>query len=225
MVKDHIGIWENCLKVIKDNISAQAFKTWFAPIIPVKIDNNILTIQVPSHFFYEWLEEHYITLLSRVVRKELGTDASLEYSILMESNHKNAIPYTVKLPTQNNNSIRNSPVSMPLNTHEKQIRNPFIIPGLKKINIESNLMPQFTLDNFVEGEYNRLARASGYAVANKPGGTAFNPLLIYGAVGLGKTHLANAIGIAIKDKHPSSLVEVKNTKSVISCPIPFLYAI
>ena len=77
MVKDHIGIWENCLKVIKDNISAQAFKTWFAPIIPVKIDNNILTIQVPSHFFYEWLEEHYITLLSRVVRKELGTEASL----------------------------------------------------------------------------------------------------------------------------------------------------
>ena len=206
MVKDHIGIWENCLKVIKDNISAQAFKTWFAPIIPVKIDNNILTIQVPSHFFYEWLEEHYITLLSRVVRKELGTEASLEYSILMESNHKNAIPYTVKLPTQNNNSIRNSPVSIPLNTHEKQIRNPFIIPGLKKINIESNLMPQFNLDNFVEGEYNRLARASGYAVANKPGGTAFNPLLIYGAVGLGKTHLANAIGIAIKDKHPSKTV-------------------
>ena len=172
----------------------------------MKIDNNILTIQVPSHFFYEWLEEHYITLLSRVVRKELGTEASLEYSILMESNHTNAIPYTVKLPTQNNNSIRNSPVSIPLNTHEKQIRNPFIIPGLKKINIESNLMPQFNLDNFVEGEYNRLARASGYAVANKPGGTAFNPLLIYGAVGLGKTHLANAIGIAIKDKHPSKTV-------------------
>jgi chromosomal replication initiator protein len=204
--KDHAGTWEKCLNVIKDNISAQAFKTWFTPIIPVKIENNTLTIQVPSHFFYEWLEEHYINLLSRVVKKEIGPEGSLEYSILMESNHKNAIPYTVKLPTQNNNSIRNSPVSIPFNNGEKQIRNPFIIPGLKKINIESNLMPQFTLDNFVEGECNRLARASGYAIANKPGGTAFNPLLIYGGVGLGKTHLANAIGIAIKEKQPNKTV-------------------
>ena len=204
--KDHDGIWQSCLEVIKDNISAQAFKTWFAPIVPVKIENNILTIQVPSHFFYEWLEENYINLLSRVVKKEIGSEGSLEYSILMESNHKNAVPYTVKLPTQNNNSIRNVPVSIPLNHDEKQIRNPFIIPGLKKINIESNLMPQFTLDNFIEGECNRLARASGYAIANKPGGTAFNPLLIYGAVGLGKTHLANAIGIAIKEKQPNKIV-------------------
>jgi chromosomal replication initiator protein len=204
--KDHEGTWENCLNVIKDNISAQAFKTWFTPIIPVKIENSTLTIQVPSHFFYEWLEEHYINLLSRVIKKEIGSEGTLEYSILMESNHKNATPYTVKLPTQNNNSIRNSPVSIPLNNGEKQIRNPFIIPGLKKINIESNLMPQFTLDNFVEGECNRLARASGYAIANKPGGTAFNPLLIYGGVGLGKTHLANAIGIAIKEKQPNKTV-------------------
>lgn len=204
--KDHVGIWQCCLEVIKDNISAQAFKTWFAPIVPVKIENNILTIQVPSHFFYEWLEENYINLLSRVVKKEIGSEGSLEYSILMESNNKNAVPYTVKLPTQNNNSIRNVPVSIPLNHDEKQIRNPFIIPGLKKINIESNLMPQFTLDNFIEGECNRLARASGYAIANKPGGTAFNPLLIYGAVGLGKTHLANAIGIAIKEKQPNKIV-------------------
>ena len=203
---DHVKTWTSCLALIKDNITAQAFKTWFEPIVPVKIENNILTIQVPSHFFYEWLEEHYITLLSRVIKKEIGQEGSLEYSILMESNHKNAIPYTVKLPTQNNNSIRNMPVSVPINNNEKQIRNPFIIPGLKKINIESNLMPQFTLDNFVEGDCNRLARASGYAIANKPGGTAFNPLLIYGAVGLGKTHLANAIGIAIKEKQPAKTV-------------------
>ncbi len=148
---DHVKTWTNCLSLIKDNITAQAFKTWFEPIVPVKIENNILTIQVPSHFFYEWLEEHYITLLSRVIKKEIGQEGSLEYSILMESNHKNAIPYTVKLPTQNNNSIRNMPVSLPINNNDKQIRNPFIIPGLKKINIESNLMPQFTLDNFVEG--------------------------------------------------------------------------
>ena len=95
---------------------------------------------------------------------------------------------------------------MPLNINEKQIRNPFIIPGLKKVNVDSNLNPSYSFDNFVEGDCNRLARASGYAVANKPGGTAFNPLLIYGGVGLGKTHLAHAIGISIKDQFPNKTV-------------------
>jgi chromosomal replication initiator protein len=90
--------------------------------------------------------------------------------------------------------------------NEKQIRNPFIIPGLKKVNIESNLQSKNTFENFIEGECNRLARASGFAVANKPGGTAFNPLLLYGGVGLGKTHLAQAIGISIKDIHPNKIV-------------------
>ena len=80
---DHVKTWTSCLALIKDNITAQAFKTWFEPIVPVKIENNILTIQVPSHFFYEWLEEHYITLLSRVIKKEIGQEGSLEYSILM----------------------------------------------------------------------------------------------------------------------------------------------
>ena len=95
---------------------------------------------------------------------------------------------------------------MPLEVSENQIRNPFIIPGLKKVNVDSNLNPSYSFDNFVEGDCNRLARASGYAVANKPGGTAFNPLLIYGGVGLGKTHLAHAIGISIKDQYPNKTV-------------------
>ena len=206
MLKDHTTAWESCLKVIKDNISLQAYKVWFEPIIPVKLDQSILTIQVPSHFFYEWLEQHYIGLLSKVIKKEIGPEGSLEYSIVMESNHRNATPYTVKLPTQNNSQGQNSPQSIPLGATEPQIRNPFIIPGLKKVTIESNLIPSFTFENFIEGDCNRLARASGYAVANKPGGTAFNPLLIYGGVGLGKTHLAHAIGLSIKDQHPSKTV-------------------
>ncbi|MCF8268378.1 MAG: chromosomal replication initiator protein DnaA [Crocinitomicaceae bacterium] len=206
MLKDHTTAWESCLKVIKDNISLQAYKVWFEPIIPVKLEQSILTIQVPSHFFYEWLEQHYIGLLSKVIKKEIGPEGSLEYSIVMESNHRNATPYTVKLPTQNNSQGQNSPQSIPLGATEPQIRNPFIIPGLKKVTIESNLIPSFTFENFIEGDCNRLARASGYAVANKPGGTAFNPLLIYGGVGLGKTHLAHAIGLSIKDQHPSKTV-------------------
>jgi len=206
MSKSHEGVWDACLKIIKDNIPAPAFKTWFMPIVPIKLENSVLTIQVPSHFFFEWLEEHYIVLLRKVIKKELGAEGSLEYSIVMENNNKSANPYTVKLPTNNSTSLKNAPVNVPLDLNENQIRNPFIIPGLKKVNIESNLIPKNTFENFIEGECNRLARASGYAVANKPGGTAFNPLLIYGGVGLGKTHLAHAIGIAIKEMYPNKIV-------------------
>jgi chromosomal replication initiator protein len=202
----HEKIWDSCLKVIKDNISLQAYKTWFDPIIPVKLEDNVLTIQVPSHFFYEWLEENYITLLRKVIKKELGPEGRLEYSILMENNSTNSTPYTVKLPAMAKKSLKNAPVTMPLDIGEKQIRNPFIIPGLKKIEIESNLNPSYSFDNLIEGDCNRLARASGYAVASKPGGTAFNPLLIYGGVGIGKTHLAHAIGIEIKNQHPNKTV-------------------
>jgi len=202
----HEAAWDACLKVIKDNISLQAFKTWFEPIIPTKLENSVLTIQVPSHFFYEWLEQHYIVLLRKVVKKELGSEGSLEYSIVMENNSRTSNPYTVKIPANNSSNLKNAPVNLPINVNEKQIRNPFIIPGLKKVNIESNLIPNFTFENFVEGECNRLARASGYAVSNKPGGTAFNPLLLYGGVGLGKTHLAHAIGISIKDNFPNKTV-------------------
>ena len=174
----HVDVWNSCLNIIKDNVSLQAFKTWFDPIIPVKLEGNVLTIQVPSHFFYEWLEENYITLLRKVIRKELGAEGRLEYSIIMENNSTNSTPYTVKLPALNKKSLRNAPVSMPLSVDENQIRNPFIIPGLKKVQVESNLNPGYSFENFMEGDCNRLARASGYAVANKPGGTAFNPLLI-----------------------------------------------
>ncbi len=202
----HKEKWEACLKVIKDNISLQAFKTWFSPIVPVKIEGDNLTIQVPSHFFYEWLEEHYIGLLKKVIKKELGPNGRLEYSIVMENNTSNSTPYTVKLPASNLSSVKNAPVNVPLTSNESQIRNPFIIPGLKKVNVESNLNPAYSFENFVEGDCNRLARSAGFAVANKPGGTAFNPLLIYGGVGLGKTHLAHAIGIGIKNQFPNKTV-------------------
>ncbi len=207
MAKDHLTVWTNCLEVIKDNVSLQSFKTWFEPIKPIKLKNNILTIQVPSQFFYEWLEEHYIGLLKKIVKKELGTEGRLEYSIVMENNQSNAKPYTVKVPTSNRQSVKNDPITMPLDINkDKGIRNPFIIPGLKKVNVESQLNPNYSFANFIEGDCNRLARSAGFAVANNPGGTAFNPLFIYGGVGLGKTHLAHAIGIETKDKHPEKTV-------------------
>ncbi|HEX7411932.1 MAG TPA: chromosomal replication initiator protein DnaA, partial [Bacteroidales bacterium] len=194
--------------VIKDNLNYQNFKTWFAPIKPVKLDNNVLTIQVPSQFFYEWLEEHYIGLLKKTVRNELGVTGRLEYSIVMDGSF-NADPYTIKVPTSNKRAIANPSVSMPLNINgsgSKDIPNPFVIPGLKKIQVHSQLIESYSFDNFVEGDCNRLARSAGYAVANKPGKTSFNPLFIYSNVGLGKTHLVHAIGIQVKNMFPDKTV-------------------
>lgn len=206
MDKPHDSIWKNCLEIIKDNVSLQSYKTWFEPIVPVKLKSNVLTIQVPSQFFYEWLEEHYITLLRKTVKKELGTEGKLEYSIVMENSFNSTKPYTVKIPATNRNAVKNLPVSVPLDIGNRSIRNPFVIPGLKKVNVDSQLNPNYSFENFVEGDCNRLARSAGFAVAKKPGGTAFNPLLVYGGVGLGKTHLAHSIGIEVKNIHPSKTV-------------------
>jgi chromosomal replication initiator protein len=202
MDKTYTGVWESCLKIIQDNVSPQSFKTWFEPIKPVKLDGMVLTIEVPSQFFYEWLEEHYINLLKKTIRLHMGNEGRLEYSIIMESNQPNSKPYTVKIPTRSNGEIKNQPVSMPVNIGTT-IRNPFVIPGLKKVDVDSQLNPNYAFENFVEGDCNRLARSAGFAVSNKPGGTSFNPLLIYGGSGLGKTHLAHAIGIEIKSRFPS----------------------
>ncbi len=206
MTKPHIELWKNCLEMIKDNVSIQSYKTWFEPIIPLKLKDKVLTIQVPSQFFYEWLEEHYIVLLKKTIKKQLGEEGKLEYSIVMENSHDNKKPYTVKFPTSNKNVVKNDPVSMPVDIDNNVIKNPFIVPGLKKITVDSQLNPNYSFENFIEGDFNRLARSAGFAVAKKPGGTAFNPLLLYGGVGLGKTHLAHAIGIEIKKLHPAKTV-------------------
>ena len=204
----HSEVWNNCLKIIKDNVPSISFRTWFEPIIPLKLEDKTLTIQVPSPFFYEYLEEQYIDLLRKTIRKELGYEAKLEYNVVMENNTaSNNKPYTVKFPTKNKVAIKNKPLAVPLTSEEQTaIKNPFIIPGLKKLNIDPRLNPDYNFINFVEGECNRLARSAGFAVGSNPGGTAFNPLLIYGDSGLGKTHLAQAIGIEVKEKFPEKTV-------------------
>lgn len=198
-------VWENCLAIIQDNVTPHNFKTWFEPIKPIKLDNKVLTIEVPSQFVYEWLEEHYLDLLRKTIRHELGAQGRLEYSIVMENVHASAQPYTVKLPARATASLKNAAVAMPLDI-STTIRNPFIIPGLKKLDVDSQLNASYSFENFIEGDCNRLARSAGWAVSQKPGGTSFNPLLIYGGVGLGKTHLAHAIGIEIKNNFPNQTV-------------------
>lgn len=203
----HNQVWINCLKVIKDNIPSISYRTWFEPIVPLKLDSSVLTIQVPSPFFYEYLEEKYIDLLRKTLRKELGDDAKLEYSVVMDNTmYSSAKPATVRFPGRNHTELKNQPVAIPMVTNDHTIKNPFVIPGIKKLNIDPKLNPTYSFANFVEGECNRLARSAGYAVGSNPGGTAFNPLLIYGDSGLGKTHLAQAIGIEAKERFPEKTV-------------------
>ena len=197
----HKQVWENCLRVIKDIITPTSFQTWFEPIAPLKLMNEVLTIEVPTPFFYEYLEEHYIDLLRKTLRKELGANAKLEYSVKVV----NGAP-SVKYPAQNNPEMKNRSVPFPAASSETSIMNPFAIPGLKKMEIDPHLNPNYNFLNFVEGDCNSLARTAGLNISEKPGGTAFNPLFIYGNSGLGKTHLAQAIGIEIKQKYPEKIV-------------------
>ena len=199
-------IWNNCLVFIKDNIQQQAFKTWFEPIIPLKITENSLSIQVPSKFFYEWLEEHYVKILKVALTRELGDDARLIYTIKMENTFGNKAPFTESIPSSNQSGVNAQKVDAPLQTYSSELKNPFVIPGIRNLQIESQLNPNYNFENFLEGDSNRLARSAGLAVSNKPGGTSFNPLMIFGGVGLGKTHLAHAIGVQIKNKYPDKTV-------------------
>ncbi|WP_282136120.1 chromosomal replication initiator protein DnaA [Seonamhaeicola maritimus] len=200
------SVWNSCLEFIKDNIQPQAYKTWFEPIIAVKLTENALSIQVPSKFFYEWLEEHYVKILKVALTKELGETAKLVYIIKMENTYGNKQPFTERIPSSNRSAVKSQDVDIPLNNKSPELRNPFIIPGIRNVKVESQLNPNYSFDNFLEGDSNRLGRSAGLAVANKPGGTSFNPLLIFGGVGLGKTHLAHAIGVDIKDKYPEKTV-------------------
>ncbi len=202
-------VWESCLQIIKDNVPAKSYKTWFEPISALKLEGNVLTIQVPSLFFYEWLEEHFVSLLRKTIKHELGPDGRLEYNIIMDSNSKNG--HSINIPTSNNGELKNQTVPMPVNINAS-IKNPFIIPGLKKLNIDPQLNPKYSFDNYIEGDCNRLARSAGFAVASNPGGTSFNPLFIYGASGLGKSHLAHAIGASVKTQSPDKLVLYVNAE-------------
>lgn len=208
MVHDCNTVWDRCLDIIRRNVNQQSFKTWFEPIRPVRLENGALTIQVPNKFFYEWLEEHYVALLKMTIRKELGERGRLEYQILMSKTgqasplHQNQI----RVPVVKTSPSAIKPSYQPGSMDAENIKNPFIIPGIKKMKVDPQLNPNYTLDNFIEGDCNRLARSAGYAVSKKPGGTAFNPLVVFGEVGLGKTHLAQAIGNEVLKRDMSKTV-------------------
>jgi len=205
MEKTGKSVWDGCLQIIRDNIPAQSFRTWFEPVKAVGLKDSVLTIQVPTVFFYEWLEEHYVDLLRKTIKKFLGEQGRLEYSIIMDRSSPKA-PYTTNIPSNGHGAAgKKQSMTVPVALN-KSIQNPFVVPGLKKLQVDPQLNRNYTFDTFIEGECNRLARSAGFAVANKPGGTSFNPLMIYGAVGLGKTHLAQAIGNEVRKNLPDKLV-------------------
>lgn len=262
--------WKACLEIIGDNVNAQSFQTWFGPLKATHLEDDgaaiKLTIQLPSRFYYEWLEEHYFALLRKTVAKVLGERGRLYYDIVIEKDDVRAgttgssmqlpaLPANEPIGQHNRQGQSDSgsdsdqfrfgsdieedaprryapegllpdPSSLGLSGLEAQyghqpqdpessheLGHPFIIPGVRKAPMECHLNPNYTFERFIEGDCNRLARSAAMAIAQNPGKTHFNPFLIYGGVGLGKTHLMQAIGNYVRaNKKAESILYVSSEK-------------
>ncbi|MDR2651900.1 MAG: chromosomal replication initiator protein DnaA [Prevotellaceae bacterium] len=200
MEKKCTEIWGKCLRIIKDNMANDlAYDTWFKPCSALELKGSMLTISVPSPYFYEHLEANYIDLISFALRAVLGKGAELQYKVQVINKVS-----TVTYPTNPGIHVKNPPMPFP-NENINQL-NPFIIPGLQKMEIDPQLNSDKTFSNFVESDCNLLARSAGLAIAKNPGKGAFNPMFIFGGSGLGKTHLVQAIGLEIKQNFPEKIV-------------------
>ena len=181
--------WSKCQTILADIMTSSAYQTWFAPIVPIQFENGILVLQVKSQFVAEYIEENYIDLLSATIFRVFGKGTRLEYRVLIDATSGAA----TKLPSSG--AQQTSSVS--------QITNPVQ-------RIDNTFDPQlnvlYTFDSFVAGEPNKLARTAGITIAKQPGYNAFNPLFIYGGSGVGKTHLANAIGNQTRILNPQARV-------------------
>ena len=187
-------LWSKCLEVIKDNISEASYNTWFVPIIPLQYEKNIFVLQVPSQFFVEYIEEKYIDLLRMTLYRIVGNGTHLEYRVLIDQ----ATGTGTRIPSEGNNEK-----PRPVNTASNYI-SPYHKPKLPEIDPQLN--PAYNFNNLIEGRSNKLARTAGISIANEPGKTIFNPLFVYGQSGVGKTHLANAIGVMTKQLRPEKRV-------------------
>ena len=189
----HIKIWNNCLASIKQEVTHQSYQTWFDPIKPQKYEaeTDTLTVGVPNLFFCEWLEGHYVNLLQRVIHQELGPKGRLAYQLTTK--HKSTHKYDTT-------SLRS--VATPQGKAAHLLSTP--------------LNPNYTFDSFVIGDCNQLAQAAAKNVTSNFGQTSFNPLIIYGSIGLGKTHLAQAIVQDIQKNYPEKIVRYITTEKFIT---------
>lgn len=175
-MQENINIlWAECQQILKDNLSQSAYQTWFAPIEPIQWEDNMLVLQVRSQFIVDYIEDNYLDILSRVLRKVFGAQVQLEYRILMAGS-------SIDIPSDSTKLSMSKPMSVSQSSVEIATE------------WDSHLNPQYTFDNFIKGEPNKLARAVAVEIAKSPGKTIFNPLFLYGGSGVGKTHLAYAIG-------------------------------
>ncbi len=182
---DAASVWKECLKSIKENVTLMTYNTWFLPIKPLELTNFTLKVQIPSQFFWEWIDEHYNTLINRTILDIIGPEARLSYIIAEDKDSKD----------KKENRERDLPIiQLPREAAVQQPKH------------ETYLNPRYTFDNFIKGEGNQLARAAAGAISENPGGTSFNPFFVYGGVGLGKTHLVQAIGNKILESFPSKKI-------------------
>ncbi|MBR6830472.1 MAG: chromosomal replication initiator protein DnaA [Tidjanibacter sp.] len=188
-------VWQDCLARIKAQTTDEEFVKWFKPIVPLGFDGGVLQLRVPSEDYVYHIERNYIPSLRPIIYECFGNKTRLRYSFPRTQQPQ----ATVSHATETNVSPMSKFVAQ---TDTTKIKNPFIIPGIKKLVIDSQLNPNYTFDTFVEGECNRLARSAGIAVALNPGQTPYNPLYIFGEPGLGKTHVAQAVGMEIKQRYP-----------------------
>lgn len=191
-------IWQNCLAQIRTKTSEGDFIKWFQPIVPLGFDGTTLKLKVPNESYAAYIERNCIPFLTPIIREMFGQQTRLKYAIPSIDQNRN--------PMSNANNTDVTAISEFVHSNTPNIKNPFVIPGIKKIQINPQLNPSYSFETFVEGACNRLARSAGYAVALNPGNTAFNPLYIYGNSGLGKTHIAQAIGLEVKQRRPDKQV-------------------
>lgn len=186
-------MWQNCLDRIKAQTSEEEFVKWFQPIVPLEFDGTNLRLRVPNESYVHQIEKNYILFLRPIISQLYGQQTRLHYAVPRST--PPAVPVTADADTTAISRFNTQ-------TNTANIKNPFVIPGLKKIIIDPQLNPGLTFATFIEGECNRLARSAGMSVAVNPGNNPFNPLYIYGDSGLGKTHIVQAIGHEVRQRHP-----------------------
>nr|WP_293546022.1 chromosomal replication initiator protein DnaA [Prevotella sp.] len=192
------ALWDNCLALIRENVSEQHYNTWFKPIVfeSYKPATKTLLVRVPSTFFYEYLEANFVDLLSKVLHQNFGDGIRLTYRVVVV---KDAPGGTTPLPLDKEDASDISP----------KLRDPEQNAGAQEAqteDIETQLDPKLTFNNYMEGESNKLPRSVGLSIAEHPNTTQFNPMFIYGPSGSGKTHLVNAIGVKAKQMYPQKRV-------------------
>jgi chromosomal replication initiator protein len=198
MVNNPKALWDNCLSLIKDNVTEQQFKTWFEPIVfeSYTEDTRTLLVQVPSMYVYEYLEEYYVSLLSKTITRCFGQNVILSYRVVTDK--ANGLSQDVE--TENTADIDVVPASQRAN------KSPNVLDAATPQDLNPQLDLHKTFHNFIEGDSNKLPRTVGISIAEHPGKSTFNPFFVYGPSGCGKTHLINAIGIRCKEMYPRKRV-------------------